>query len=439
MSEWPRTSLGEIVDIKHGLAFKGEFFRDEPPGDILLTPGNFRIGGGFQAGKEKLYDGPVPEEYVLEEGDLLVTMTDLSRDTATLGYPALVPLSTKGRFLHNQRLGKVIVRDGVSVDKRFLYYLMCSRPYRHEVLASATGTTVKHTSPSRILQFEFGCPPFKAQQRIARILGTLDDKIELNRRVNRTLEATARAIFKSWFVDFDPVHAKAAGHEPVGMDPETAALFPDSFQDSPLGKIPKGWRAETLGDHVEITRGLSYKGRGLSDAGMPLHNLNSIYEGGGYKRIGIKFYEGDFKERHTTRPGDILVANTEQTFDLLLIGYPARVPACFGNEGIFSHHLYKMSLQDGSQLTEDYLYRAMLHERLRREVANYSNGTTVNMLPKDALQRPLLLVPDESVLKAFDERTEVLSSLTESLEDGAPTFARTRDALLPELLSGRLT
>ena len=109
-------------------------------------------------------------------------------------------------------------------------------------MASATGTTVKHTSPNRILAFKFKLPPPYEQKAIAHILGTLDDKIELNRRMNETLEAMARAIFKSWFVDFDPVRAKAEGRQPEGMDADTAALFPDSFEDSPQGKIPKGWR-----------------------------------------------------------------------------------------------------------------------------------------------------------------------------------------------------
>ena len=90
----------------------------------------------------------------------------------------------------------------------------------------------------------FPLPPLAEQREIARILGALDDKIELNRQLNATLEATARAIFKSWFVDFDPVHAKASGEQPVGMDAEIAALFPDSFEDSPLGAIPAGWGLE---------------------------------------------------------------------------------------------------------------------------------------------------------------------------------------------------
>ncbi len=128
----------------------------EPHGDVLLTPGNFAIGGGFKGDKFKYYDGPVPEEFVLREGDLLVTMTDLSKQADTLGYPAFVPACEPGRrYLHNQRLGKILVKSPDLIDIRFLYYLLCSADYRYEVLASATGTTVKHTSPERIKRFRF--------------------------------------------------------------------------------------------------------------------------------------------------------------------------------------------------------------------------------------------------------------------------------------------
>jgi type I restriction enzyme, S subunit len=152
--EWPKVALSDLIDIQHGFAFQGEFFREEPPGDVLLTPGNFAIGGGFKADKLKYYSGPVPDEFVLKPGDLLVTMTDLSKAADTLGFPAVVPPSTSGmRFLHNQRLGKVKIRTNAPVQSRFLYYLLCSREYRNEVIASATGSTVKHTSPSRILSF----------------------------------------------------------------------------------------------------------------------------------------------------------------------------------------------------------------------------------------------------------------------------------------------
>ena len=112
MDEWVPTKLADLVEIKHGFAFKGEYFFEYPPCDFLLTPGNFAIGGGFQWGKRKYYrGGPVPEDYILQPGDLLVTMTDLSKEADTLGYSAVVP-ETEFRLLHNQRLGKVILKSG---------------------------------------------------------------------------------------------------------------------------------------------------------------------------------------------------------------------------------------------------------------------------------------------------------------------------------------
>ena len=138
------------------------------------------------------------------------------------------------------------------------------------------------------------------QKAIAHILGTLDDKIELNRRMNETLEAMAQAIFKSWFVDFDPVRAKAEGRNP-GLPKPLADLFPDSFEDSPIRFVPKGWKVERFDASFTADRGLSYNGEGLRDdcTGLPMHNLNSVYEGGGYKHEGLKFYAGASFARNT--------------------------------------------------------------------------------------------------------------------------------------------
>ena len=227
---------------------------------MLLTPGNFAIGGGFQAGKTKHYNGTVPSEFVLSENDLLVTMTDVSKQADTLGYPALIPASPNGlRFLHNQRLGKVVLRDPESTHKRYIYYVLCSKEYRDEVLASATGTTVKHTSPERIKRYRFPLPPLPEQRTIAHILGTLDDKIELNRRMNETLEEMARALFKSWFVDFEPVRAKMEGRwrrgeTRPGLPADLYDMFPDRLVDSELGEVPDGWEVRALGAMVEQLR-----------------------------------------------------------------------------------------------------------------------------------------------------------------------------------------
>ncbi|MBK9745133.1 MAG: restriction endonuclease subunit S [Saprospiraceae bacterium] len=149
--------LSDIIEIKHGDAFKGEFVSDFEEKDVLITPGNFKIGGGFNSQKFKYYKGEIPHDYILKRNDLLVTMTDLSKGGDTLGYSALVPTIEGKRLLHNQRIGKVMFRSDLPV-KHFLYWLMRQDDYRHFVLGGATGSTVKHTSPTRICEFEFPLP-----------------------------------------------------------------------------------------------------------------------------------------------------------------------------------------------------------------------------------------------------------------------------------------
>ena len=128
----------------------------------------------------------------------------------------------------------------------------------------------------------------------------------------------------------------------TGLPKDIADLFPDRLVDSELGEIPLGWPVESLADHFEAVKGVSYKGAGLGGDGVPLHNLNSVHEGGGYKHEGIKFYSGEYAERHRVRPGDVIVANTEQGHERLLIGYAAIVPGLFGTDGIVSHHIYRL-------------------------------------------------------------------------------------------------
>jgi len=149
---WKYSELSEFMNVKHGFAYKGEYFSDEPTNDILLTPGNVAIGGGFKGDKFKFYNGPIMDDYIFTEGDLYITMTDLSKAGDTLGYPAIVPCIEGLTFHHNQRLGKVDFKDINRFGPEFLYRCLCSRNYRSYIIASATGTTVKHTSPTKILQ-----------------------------------------------------------------------------------------------------------------------------------------------------------------------------------------------------------------------------------------------------------------------------------------------
>jgi len=144
------------------------------------------------------------------------------------------------------------------------------------------------------------------------------------------------------------------------------------------------------------------------------------------------------QERHIARPGDVLVANTEQEFEFLLIGFPAIVPKRYGEAGLYSHHLYRVRPLPNSPLSSSYVYQLFLQGRLHDGVAGYSNGTTVNMLPKDALQRPRLPVPPQELVDRYDEVAGPMFDRIEHLHDESQTVVQVRDTLLPKLLSGEL-
>jgi type I restriction enzyme S subunit len=171
---------------------------------------------------------------------------------------------------------------------------------------------------------------------------------------------------------------------------------------------------------------------------MPLHNLNSVLEGGGYKYEGIKYYAGEYGERHLVEPGDVIVANTEQGHDRLLIGYAAIVPCLFGQRGIASHHIYRMRPKPGSALTRAFLCHLLNSPEMHDMVSGYANGTTVNMLPISGVQQPDIVVPPPALVTAFDGLATGIESRREELVLESRTLAALRDALLQRLISGEL-
>ena len=162
---WQVKKLGKLIEIKHGYAFKGKYFSDSETEYILLTPGNVAIGGGFNSSKFKYYEGEILKDYVLKEGQTFINMTDLSKAGDTLGYSAKVPKLNNKTFLHNQRLGLVsLVSNEILED--YVYWALRSDIYRQQILGSATGSTVKHTSPDRIKNTLISIPSIEEQKQI---------------------------------------------------------------------------------------------------------------------------------------------------------------------------------------------------------------------------------------------------------------------------------
>lgn len=419
-SDWRPHSLGDLVDIKHGFAFKSSNFSDEPTNDILLTPGNFAIGGGFKYDKLKYYDGDVPEEYILNQGDLLVTMTDLSKQADTLGFPAIVPETHGMRYLHNQRLGLVEMRQGVQVDKVYLFYLLCSREYRHEVIAGATGTTVKHTAPKRIAAFKFLLPPYDEQRAIAHILGSLDDKIELNRQMNETLEAMAHAIFKSWFVDFDPVRAKAEGRD-SGLPKDIADIFPDSFEDLELGEIPKGWKETTIGAEFDLTMGQSPPGSTYNEEGdgFPFFQGRRDF---GFRYPSNRVYCTEPKRFANKR--DTLVSVRAPVGDINM----AYGKCCVGRGVAAVRH------KSGSRSCTYYA----MHTLSDRFAQFEAEGTVFGAINKKQFEGLHWLSPPGDLVSEFEKIAFPLDERIEKNTNETVTLSSLRDTLLPKLISGEL-
>ena len=189
MEDWEEVSLKEFITIKHGYAFKGNYITAEPTNLILVTPGNFRIGGGFKFDKFKYYtNDKFPQDYILKAGDLIVTMTDLSVDGNTLGYSAFVPENYSNEvYLHNQRIGKVEFKN--EIGKYFVHQLMKTDDYQWFVLGGASGTAIRHTSPTSICNYSFQMPPKSKILEFETFAKGIEEKNKNNQTQIRTLTA----------------------------------------------------------------------------------------------------------------------------------------------------------------------------------------------------------------------------------------------------------
>ena len=317
-----------------------------------------------------------------------------------------------------------IVLSGIGgkTDNLFVYYLARDPSLRTFAIHSMQGSTGRQRVDANSLGlFKFSLPPIEEQRRIAHILGTLDEKIELNQQMNETLEATARAIFKSWFVDFDPVKAKIEGCKPPCMDTETAALFPSAFQNSVLGEIPKGWDVTTVDEDFNLTMGQSPPGSTYNEDGE-----------------GMPFYQGrkDFGFRYPTRrvyctapkrfaeKGDTLVSVRAPVGDINMVK-----EKCSIGRGVAA-----IRHKSGSR---SYTYYTM--QSLQEIFSRYeAEGTVFGSINKTDFQTLSQLRPSNEIIEAFERLVDPLDQSIENNENESRTLAQTRDTLLPKLLSGEI-
>jgi type I restriction enzyme S subunit len=346
-----------------------------------------------------------------------------------IGEAALIPEGLKCCL--GRRMGLLRVERG-KVDPRFLLYAWIG-PSFQETLRSRTvhGSTVDRLPISELGNFPINIPRSIAEQRaIAHVLGSLDDKIENNRRMNETLEAMARAIFKSWFVDFDPVRAKMEGHQPVGMDSETAALFPDSFEDSAMGSIPKGWKIGNIPEIADLISG-----------GTPKTSEPSYWDGDiawasakDVSQCGAAFLIRT--ERSITKSGlENSATRIVPRFSTVVVSRGATTGrnTMFGDDLAMNQTCYGIRSKSGNHF---FLNRCF--ETAVDGLVFAGHGSVFNTITTETFKRGLIVIPQDSLQTTYDELVHQMFHriLTNFYED--EHLIAIRDALLPKLLSGEI-
>lgn len=413
MSDWSSRTLGDLIHVKHGFAFKGEFFADE--GDrLVLKPGNFPVGGGIRLrpGKDDYYTGTYPPEFELSPGDMVVVMTDLTQAAPILGSPAFIP--EEPGMLHNQRLGLVQVKPGVEVDKRFLYYSMLSDTSRRQIRATATGATVRHTAPERIYRVSLNVPPLPVQQVIGDVLGSIDDLIENNKRRVEVLEEMARAIYREWFVKF-----RYPGHED------------DPLVDSDLGLIPEGWTASTCGAELNCIGGgtpskgePSYWTEGTVVWYTPTDLTKSGWRYAAAPELRIT-EQGVAKSSARLFPAGSVLMTSRATLGVLAIATTEATT----NQGFI------VILPD-ERWSPSFVYEWLASKAV--ELAALGTGVTFKEITKGSFKNFPFVVPAQAALGSYRAATEPLEEQVHVLQQQTRNLSVLRDLLLPKLVTGQI-
>ncbi|HBO2943213.1 TPA: restriction endonuclease subunit S [Pseudomonas aeruginosa] len=324
----------------------------------------------------------------------------------------------------------VIVRCGEQIRPRFLCYWVNSVA-AHHISSHTVGAVQQHFNVGAAKKMKVAVPDISTQDAVVEVLGSIDDRITLLRETNATLEAIAQALFKSWFVDFDPVRAKAEGRQPEGMDATTAALFPDSFEASELGLVPKGWSVMPIGEAVECVGG------GTPDTKNEAYWQPEEFSWSSPKDLsGLQSPVLLSTERKLSAQGLAKVSSGLLPCGTLLmssrapIGYLAiaKTPLAV-NQGY-------IAMLPGGRLPQLYL---LFWCREKMEVIKgRANGSTFMEISKKAFRPIPALVPSAAVLEAFADIADPLFERLVKNERQAQTLTHLRDTLLPRLISGQL-
>jgi len=420
---WRASTWGDEISLEYGKALRGY---ESAPGPVRVFGSNGPVGWtdkalatgpGVILGRKGAYRGVQYSEadfFVIDTAYYVVPKTDL--------------------------------------DMRWLYYAI----QYHKLGEIDDGSPIPSTTRAAVYVRELDVPPKDVQRKTARILGSIDDKIDLNRRINQTLEAMAQAIFKSWFVDFDPVKAKivaiAEGRDPLraamsaisgkpdaeldALPPQqydplaaTAALFPDAMEESELGGIPRGWEVMALGEFLTIKRGGSPRPiqEFMAPSGLPWVKIaDATAEASPFLFETREFIkESGLKKTVYLKSGALILTNSATP------GLPKflELDACIHDGWLY--------FPEKQLFTDQYLY--FLFQKIRSKLVAQGNGSVFTNLKTDILRGQRVLVPTSETMTAFTTSANSILENIKSLTKESACLATLRDTLLPKLLSGELS
>ena len=400
MSGWRATKLSEVATIRHGWPFKSELMTDKS-GDnpVVVSIGNFRYSGGFRFHETKVreYSGEFPKEYLLVPGDILLIMTCQTEGGEILGIPAMIPNDGR-QYLHNQRLGKVVVTDQSAVTSDFLYWFFLTSEFNQQLVGSASGTKIVHTAPSRIEACDILLPPVQEQRVITTLLSGIDWKIDLLDRQNKTLEAMAETLFRQWFVE------EASG------DCEEIPF--ERFFDFLEGPGIRNWQ--------------------YTESGTPFINIRLISNGDIdiSKANFVSNEEANGKYSHFQLNAGDMIVSTSGTLGKNAIVRSYHLPL------ILNTSVIRFRPRDGRSYSFVYQY---LNSRLFQEhLESAASGSVQANFGPTHLKQMTLSKPPQEILNRYLVQADPLYEKLELNQAQIKSLETLRDTLLPKLMSGEV-
>ena len=400
MEEWKSYRLGDIVRIGSGLAYKADYLGHGNA--LLLGMGCVSFNEKFLKKGARPYCGESDERFCVSPGDIVLATRQQSDNLPILGMPAIIPEEYRGkRLIAGSNL--YIVQNESEIDNRYLYWLLKTPQYISHISSCKTGTTVRMITKKDVESFVFKCPGKEQRKKISDLLWSIEDKIDLNNRINHNLEEQAQALYKSWFIDFEPFKDR-------------------KFVDSELGMIPDGWHVGTLSELATITMGQSPSGSSFNEEG------NGIIFYQGRTEFGFRFPSIKLFTTEPTRfstPRSILMSVRAPVGDINV----SKKRCCIGR-GLASIEPFMKSYS--------FVLYTIKGQSEQLDLYN-GEGTVFGSINRKELEGLSVIIPPEDIINSFNELVTPLDTKIEELSDENDNLQIERDTLLPQLMSGSLT